>query len=193
MVDSPEPEWPILTERLVIRPVRASDAEGFLTWRSRPDVVRFMYQDPWTIEVAQAKLAEWAGAELATAPDARQFAIARRETPELLIGEAMLALRAGEGQGEIGWTMHPDAAGHGYATEYAREILALGFGRYGLHRIAARIDEENESSRRLAERLGMRLEARLVENDLRPADKKWSNETIYALLASEFAGFKAGR
>ena len=68
-------------------------------------------------------------------------------------------LRAG---GEIGYVFNPDFGGRGFATEAARAMLRLGFEELGLHRIVARVDERNESSARLARRLGMRQEARLV-------------------------------
>jgi RimJ/RimL family protein N-acetyltransferase len=52
--------------------------------------------------------------------------------------------------------------------------------------VYARIDDENLASIRVAERLGMRREAHLLENDLR--DGVWSSEVVYALLDREHAG-----
>jgi len=49
----------------------------------------------------------------------------------------------------------------------------------------ARVDERNESSARLARRLGMREEARLVENEFFKGE--WSNELNFAILADEWA------
>lgn len=181
------PVRPVRTRRLVLRPVEATDAAAFLTWRSRPDVMRFMYQAPWTPEIAEAKLAEWSTSRaLAKAGDAVQVAIARLRHPESLIGELMLKRAEGESQAEIGWTLHPDAQGRGYATEAAGALLHLAFGQLGFHRAFARLDEENLPSARLCARLGMRLEARHIENDRRPADGVWSTELVYATLASEF-------
>ena len=54
--------------------------------------------------------------------------------------------------------------GRGYATEAVTLMLRLGFEEFGLHRIIARIDERNEPSVKLARRVGMRQESRLVEN-----------------------------
>jgi len=53
-----------------------------------------------------------------------------------------------------------------------------------LHRIVARIDERNESSVRLARRLGMRQEARLVRNEFFKGE--WSTELDFAMLADEW-------
>ena len=55
-----------------------------------------------------------------------------------------------------------------------------------LHRIVARIDERNEPSLRLARRLGMRQEARLVRNERFKGE--WSTEVDFAMLAEEWYG-----
>jgi RimJ/RimL family protein N-acetyltransferase len=86
--------------------------------------------------------------------------------------------------GEIGYVLNPDFAGHGYATEAAHALLRLGFDDLGLHRIIARLDERNEPSARVARRLGMRQEARLVHNELFKGE--WSTELDYAMLADEW-------
>jgi RimJ/RimL family protein N-acetyltransferase len=79
---------------------------------------------------------------------------------------------------------NPALGGRGYATEAANLMLGLGFSGLGLHRIVARIDERNEASVRLARRLGMRQEARLVSNELFKGE--WSNELDFAMLADEW-------
>jgi RimJ/RimL family protein N-acetyltransferase len=86
--------------------------------------------------------------------------------------------------GELGWVFHPDHAGRGYATEAARELLRLGFDGIGLHRMMARLDERNDASARLCRRLGMREEARLVENEWFKGE--WTNELVFAILDREW-------
>ena len=69
-------------------------------------------------------------------------------------------------QGEIGFIFHPEPPGSdGYATEAARALLAVAFGDYGLHRVYGRLEPRNEASARVLERLGMRREAHLIENE----------------------------
>ena len=57
---------------------------------------------------------------------------------------------------EVGYVLHPDHEGHGYATEGTRALLALCFEEAGAHRVTARLDERNTASARLLERLGFR-------------------------------------
>ncbi|MFP3712099.1 GNAT family N-acetyltransferase [Puerhibacterium sp. TATVAM-FAB25] len=179
-----EATWPVRTPRLVLRPAGPDDADAFLAWRSQPLVVRYMYQDPWTPEVARERLARWAAGPFAGPGDVLVLAVVADDGGPA-VGELLLKWADGAGQVEVGYAFHPDVTGHGYATEAARALLDLAFGRYGFHRAFARIDEQNTASVRLAQRLGMRLEARLVENDVRPADGVWSTEVVYAMLAAE--------
>jgi RimJ/RimL family protein N-acetyltransferase len=80
--------------------------------------------------------------------------------------------------------MHPDHHGRGYATEAARAMLALGFATYRLHRIEARAEPRNSASTRVLEKLGMRLEGHLRENEW--VRGEWQSEVVYALLAREW-------
>lgn len=57
---------------------------------------------------------------------------------------------------EVGWHLHRDHQGQGYATEAARELIRHGFERLGLESVDAIVAERNAPSRRVAERLGMR-------------------------------------
>jgi RimJ/RimL family protein N-acetyltransferase len=87
-------------------------------------------------------------------------------------------------QGEIGFVVHPDHHGRGYATEGAARMLRYGFEEAGLHRIIGRLEARNEPSARVLERLGMRREAHFVENEL--VKGAWESEVVYALLAREW-------
>ena len=93
-------------------------------------------------------------------------------------------------QGEIGYVLHPEHTRRGYATEAAREMLRVGFEGLGLHRIVGRLDARNIASARVLERLGMRREAHLVENEL--VKGEWTDEVVYALLSREWRGAATG-
>ncbi|MFI6131786.1 GNAT family N-acetyltransferase [Micromonospora sp. NPDC051141] len=55
---------------------------------------------------------------------------------------------------EVGWHLHPDAQGHGYATEAARAVLEREFAT-GTGRVYAVVMAGNEPSTAVARRLGM--------------------------------------
>jgi RimJ/RimL family protein N-acetyltransferase len=70
---------------------------------------------------------------------------------------------------EIGWRLHPDAWGHGYATEAGHAALAAAWNDLEAHRIIAIIDPANAPSLAVATRLGMRFE-RTLPHPQRPGD-----------------------
>lgn len=185
------PRYPIRTRRLLLRPLSAADTEALLSYRGREDVCRYVPFFPMTMaDVAERLAGQWKRSELTDAGQSLTLGAEVAATGEM-VGDVLLIWHSREHSGgEIGYVFHPDAAGHGYATEAARAMLRLGFEDLGLHRIIARLDERNEPSARLARRLGMRQEARLVENELFKGE--WSNELDFAMLASEWRAVQQG-
>ncbi|HET9835547.1 MAG TPA: GNAT family N-acetyltransferase [Rhodanobacteraceae bacterium] len=57
---------------------------------------------------------------------------------------------------EVGWSFHPDAWGHGYATEAAIAAMDWAFAKLGWDSVIHCIDPANLSSQRLAQRLSSR-------------------------------------
>jgi RimJ/RimL family protein N-acetyltransferase len=184
------PEYPILTERLLLRPLTAGDAEALLAYRGQPDVCRYVPFEPMDRRVIAERLAaQWASTTLTDEGQAVTLGIELARTGEL-VGDVVLFWRSREHLGgEIGYILNPGFAGNGYATEAAHAMLRLGFEDLGLHRIVARIDERNEASAKVARRLGMRQEARLVRNEMFKGE--WSTELDFAMLADEWPAHRA--
>jgi RimJ/RimL family protein N-acetyltransferase len=178
------PDRVIATGRLLIRPLTPDDLAARHAIRGREDVVRYLYQQPSTLDEERERLAQHiAGVRFAVTGDALSFAIEHDGT---MVGDCVLMLPSAEHhQGEIGFTVHPDHQGRGYATEAARALLELGFAGFGLHRIAGRVEARNTPSATVLERVGMRREAHLVENEL--VKGEWQSELVYAILAREWS------
>jgi RimJ/RimL family protein N-acetyltransferase len=179
------PDYPVRTERLLLRPLTFRDVDALLAYRSRPDVCRYLPFEPMDRQVIVDRLGEqWAVTALTDEGQSLTLGVELVETGEL-VGDVILfwhsRLHRG---GELGYVFNPDFAGRGYATEAANAVLRLGFDDLGLHRIIARLDERNEASARMARRLGMRQEARLVHNEIFKGE--WSNELDFAMLADEW-------
>jgi RimJ/RimL family protein N-acetyltransferase len=60
----------------------------------------------------------------------------------------------GVGEVEVGWHLHPDCWGHGYATEAARAVIERGF-QAGLPEVYAVVRPGNVASLAVCARLGM--------------------------------------
>jgi RimJ/RimL family protein N-acetyltransferase len=183
---------PIVTNRLSLRLFTPGDAADLYAYQSLPSVARYLYRPPFTWERSEQVAAERA-ARTAWGADGDKLALAVCRRDECgVLGEVTLKLAdARAGQAEIGWIFDPRRQGHGYATEAAGALAAFAFDTLGVHRLYARLDAENTGSARVCERLGMRREAHLVENDL--DWDRWGSEYIYAALAADLELVRAGK
>jgi RimJ/RimL family protein N-acetyltransferase len=179
------PTYLVRTARLRLRSLTAADVGALLAYRSRPDVFRYVPFDPMTREQVEERVAGlWAGTELTGEDQLLMLGVEVVATGEL-VGDVLLFFTSREHRSsEIGYVLNPGFSGHGYATEAAHAVLRLGFEDLGLHRITARIDERNEPSVGVARRLGMRLEARLVESEFFKGE--WTTKLGFAMLAAEW-------
>lgn len=180
------PVSPIATDRLLLRPYTAADLDDLFAMHSREDVVRYLYWDVRDRDQVAAMLERrMTMTALETEGDALVLAV-ELKAARRVIGDVLLHWLSDEHrQGEIGFIFHPTVHGQGYASEAAREMLRLGFEVLALHRIAGRCEAGNVRSARLMERLGMRQEAHLRENEF--VKGKWDDELVFAILDREWA------
>ena len=179
------PAFPILTERLLLRPFTQDDLDDVLAWDQRDDVHRYLYSWPRSRdEVREVLLIRMAMTGIDDTSESIRLAVVVRES-DRLVGDVSLQRTSLEHrQGEIGFVFHPDHHGRGYATEASRALLWIGFEGARLHRIVGRCDARNTGSARVMERLGMRREALLAENEF--VKGEWTDELVYAMLAREW-------
>jgi RimJ/RimL family protein N-acetyltransferase len=180
-----EPDYPLETERLLLRPFTPTDFDGLYAMQSREDVARYLYWDARSrAEVREALEKKMPGTAIRSEHDILALAAVLKRSDEL-VGDFVLWLHGPE-QGEIGFIVHPDHHGHGYATEAGRVLLGLAFEGLGLHRVIGCAEARNAASARVLEKLGMRREAHLVENEW--VKGEWQSEFIYAMLDREWLG-----
>jgi RimJ/RimL family protein N-acetyltransferase len=194
-----QPAYPLETTRLRLRPYALDDLDAFYAIESLLEVMKYLYGEPCSREEARVRLERqsrrWRIAqegdqlvlamELRGSPAHDPSAAAAAGPGGTVIGSVNLRwLSAEHRQGEIGFILHPDYQGQGYAREAAVAMLRLGFQEMHLHRIIGRCDVRNLASARLMERLGMRREAHFRENEWFKG--AWGDEYVYALLAAEW-------
>ncbi len=145
------------TERLTLRGWRTEDAERLLDILGRTEVMRWLGDGPTVvlteIEEARARIVRWN--DLSQTPPLGCWAV-ERTADGVLIGAVLLLTlpNAVAGEVEIGWWLHPDAWGRGYATEAARAVMAHGFAA-GLPEILAVTHLANEPSMNVCRKLEM--------------------------------------
>ncbi len=183
-------DLPIYTERLILRPYRQEDAEGVYTLYSNPDVVRYLYSEVMVRKGLQESMdRRLQGTKLEVEGDVLELAAELRDGGQF-VGAMTFFYRSNIHQrGELGYIILPEYSGRGLATEGARALLAIGFDLLGLHRIEAQCDARNVASSRVMERIGMRREAHMRENEF--VKGEWTDEVLCAMLHEEWAQIKA--
>ena len=185
-----EPEYPIRTERLLLRPYAHADVEALYAYQRLPEVHRYLYTEPLTRSEVEARVAERAGRGAITAVGAAITLVAGLAQTGELVGDCVLFWRSEEHrQGEVGYVLNPAYRGRGLATEAVGGLLRVGFAGMGLHRIAGHLDARNTPSARVLERAGLRREAHLVQNEF--VKGEWTDELIYGILRREWEARQA--
>ena len=180
------PRLPIRTERLVLRAFAPGDLDAVVAIHGDERVVRYLYRDVRDRAELAGVLEQKARAtRLGREGDLLNLAGVVAATGELVADLTLIWRSAEHRQGEVGYIVAPAHQGRGYATEMMHALLRFGFEERGLHRIVGRLDARNRASARVLERLGMRREAHLVENE--HVKGEWTDELVYALLAREWA------
>jgi len=184
------PEYPLRTQRLLLRPYAHGDVDGLYAYQRLPEVHRHLYTEPRTRAEVEAIVAERAGLAVLTETDKAITLVAELAQTGELVGDCVLFWRSQEHeQGEVGYVFNPAYHGRGYATEAVGALLRLGFEGLGLHRIAGHLDARNTASARVLERAGLRREAHLVENEF--VKGEWADELIYGILRREWEARQA--
>lgn len=167
------------TERLILRPITAADAEDAHRYAGDPDVTQYMMfggspdlratqnfvldcERMWALENQR----DW------------EFGITLKETGEL-IGACDFCLE--DGGVELGWVLAKAHWKKGYAAEAARVMIDHVFSHSDYNRIFARCDAANYGSWRVMEKIGMTREA--VFRKVRPSG---NDEYVYAILREEW-------
>ena len=140
------------TERLRLRPwtTAPADVERLADLYGRREVTRWLGGTP---TVPPRELVDrWAEVHRRD-PRFLCWAIERSDGDPA--GTVLLKpLPNGVGEVEVGWHLHPDSWGHGYATEAARAVIDRAFG-LGLPEVYAVVRPGNERSVAVCRRLGM--------------------------------------
>jgi RimJ/RimL family protein N-acetyltransferase len=190
------PDYPIRTERLLLRPIDvARDLPAMHSYRSIPEVCRYVPFVPGTLEALAERMEDPERTRSvldAQAEGQVLFCVVERRDTGEVIGDLVLFWHSdSDRHAEVGYVLHPDQEGHGYATEAVRALVGLAFDHAGAHRVSARLDERNTASVRLLERLGFRHEATFVDGEW--FKDEWTTLLVYALLDREWRAAQSSR
>lgn len=151
------------TERLALRSWTLEDVDFALDLYSRWEVQQFIGTTPRVMAGRDEALAQVERFMALDREPVHGFWLITDRAAGQRLGTLLLksipasgpALPLGpSGETEIGWHLHPDAWGHGHASEAAGRVLDHAFAE-GLTRVVAVTNPDNHASQRVARRIGM--------------------------------------
>ncbi|MBI2519698.1 MAG: GNAT family N-acetyltransferase [Bdellovibrio sp.] len=177
------PSVEMKTPRLILKRHQVSESH-VMGQVVRQNFSRFALIFPWVhehyssddaLKFIEASLSQWDRAEMF------DFSMYDQQM-EYLGNIGIHTIRWEHDRAEIGYWIKQEFEGLGYVTEAVsqllRELFSLGFNR-----IEIRCDPENARSRKIPERLGMRLEGHFREHVFQ--QNAYRDTLVYALLRSE--------
>lgn len=177
-------DWPLRTERLVLRRQRMEDADAVWPWYRLPEVQQWTtalsadldaLRERWEQTLEHGIVGLIGDEIVATGVIRIQDAWAQTDVAD----------RAKGTQAELGWIISPQYQGRGIGTEFAAELLRIAIEELGLRRVEAACFAANTASWRIMQRIGMRQEGLFTEDSLHRSGR-WMDGMSWAILASEY-------
>jgi len=164
-------------EAVTLRPIEEEDAEFLAEAIDHPEVWPTLAAvDPLSTDDER----EWIGS--LTEDDDVHLLICVDGDPVGTIG--LNRVNEVWGIAELGYYVHPDAQGNGYATDAARRIVRYGFEDRRLEKVYANVYPDNEASQRVLESVGFEREGVFREHAFVRGER--IDVHRYGLLAEEF-------
>ncbi|MBN1257264.1 MAG: GNAT family N-acetyltransferase [Planctomycetes bacterium] len=173
---------PLKTERLLLREFREDDWRAVHEYANDPEVFHYMPWGPST----ETETREYVNKNLAYQQEEERkvydLAIILRKEQQLIgaIGINLVKVKTAW----IGYTLSRLYWGRGYMTEAAVAILRFGFEKFDLHRIYATCDTRNLASSKVMEKLAMRREGHMRQDQWLRGE--WRDSYLYAILEDEW-------
>ncbi|GAA1186871.1 GNAT family protein [Ornithinimicrobium humiphilum] len=181
----PLPTPTLETDRLLLRPFTADDADDIYALQSDAETLRYWDSPPWTSrEQADRFLARCV--EMAEQDAGVRLAAERREDGAFVGWGSFHRWDPTFRSAGLGYCLTRHNWGRGYATEIGRAILTWAYATLDLNRVQSEADTRNRPSARVLEKLGFTLEGTLREDCI--VDGVVSDSWVYGLLRREWEG-----
>ncbi|MCG7407330.1 GNAT family N-acetyltransferase [Paenibacillus sp. ACRRX] len=148
------------TDRLLLRQLRADDAEDLFSYFSLDQVTEFYDLDSFTnCEQARELILSWVSRY--ERQEGIRWGITLKSENRVIGTCGFHNWFKEHFKAEVGYELHPDYWRQGIMSEAVNAIVGYGFEQLELNRIEAFIDPANEASRRLLTKIGMQEEGLL--------------------------------
>lgn len=145
---------PYETDRLILKPTSIEDAAFILDVMNTPKWIKYIGdRKVYTLEAAGQYIKDKMLPQYLRLGYSNNTVI--RKSDGVKIGSCGLYDRAGLAGVDIGFAFLPDYEGQGYAYEAAQKIKSLAIEEWGIKKISAITTQDNLSSQRLLDKLGL--------------------------------------
>ena len=176
-------DWPLVTDRLKLRPGRSEDAAQIWPWYRLPEVRNWTsslsadeaeHQERWDARLTHSVVGLHQERIVAVGKVERQDAASQSD----------MARQARGQQAELGWVLDPRHQGQGLGTEFAAALLRIAIEDLRVRRVEAECFADNHASRRIMAKIGLRCEGVFREEILHRSGR-WLDGMTWAILATE--------
>ncbi len=174
----------IETERLLLREFKRADWSTVYEYQNDP---RYLQYYAWAERNKRdvEHFVEMFIEQQQESPRTKYQLVVELKKDSQLIGNCGIRMRSHAAEeADIGFEIAPAHWGQGLATEAANAMVAFGFTQLKVHRVSSWCIAENAASGRVLEKLGLRQEGRLRENEYFKA--RWWDTLLYAILRDDW-------
>lgn len=170
------------TERLILRPLKMSDAWDMFVYAQDPEVSRHVL---WETHRTIRDSRQFLRAAIRQYRHGRpgSFAIALKESGRMIGTIGFMWVNVDYRSAEVGYSLSRDYWNRGIMTEALRAVLRFGFDQLRLNRIEAQHEVDNPASGRVMAHVGMRYEG-ILRKRLKNKGK-FVDVALYAILRDD--------
>ncbi len=174
----------IKTERLLLREFVAEDWRAVYAYQNDPRYLEFYEWEHRSEQDVKAFVQRFLDQQADLPRVKFQLAIVLPNSNKLIGNVGIRKREVKSYQAELGYELDPREWNNGYATEAATAMLQFAFEQWRVHRVSARVNGNNHSSLRLLEKLGLRQEGRLREEEFFKG--RFWDTLVYGMLEEEW-------
>jgi ribosomal-protein-alanine N-acetyltransferase len=174
----------IKTERLILREFVAEDWRAVYAYHNDPRYLEFYEWEHRSEQDVKAFVRRFLDQQQAQPRTKFQLAIVLPNSNKLIGNVGIRKRDVKSYQAELGYELDPREWNNGYATEATLAMLKFAFEQWRVHRVSARVIVNNHNSVRVLEKLGLRQEGHLREDEFFKG--RFWDTLIYGMLEDEW-------
>ena len=172
----------LVTDRLVIRPVKRQDAKDIFAYAADPDVARYVLWEPHRSVADTKRYIRYIRALYRRGLPA-SWAVTLRESGRVIGTIGLMWYSESNSAAEVGYSFSKSFWNRGYATEALRAVTDSVFTSLPVNRLEAQHDIRNPASGRVMEKCGMQKEGILRQRIRNKGE--FIDTVLYSLLRSD--------